>query len=267
MVGWMMWLPAPAQALWHAQQFAVVSPSACPVSFRDAFSFTGNEALLGNTDRGSIGLCAERKFLLAALSAYSVAGSLPFKSGGIGGRLDYNGSPDYNESEVELAYGMRLGKRAAVGLGFSYRTLSIAGYGHAGTLAADFSFLFEPVSHWFIGLRMANVPAGHLGKQQPEKPASVFQLQLGIEASPAVLLTVSMLKEESLSVSARLGIEYQFERQFFAGLGIETTTASPYGKVGWQWKRIRIVLCASFHTVLGTTPTLFVMTEGKTNSS
>ncbi len=251
-----------AQPLYISQQGTTMAPVAAAEKFLDAGSFTGNCALLASTRRWRAGLTGERKFLLPELSFFSAVASLPIDRAGIGMDLVRSGDAAFNETRLGIAYGRSLGKKLSLGIGFSYRQLSIAGYGKAGGFAADLGLMFQPVADWHVGVEVSGLPAGQLGKTHPEKAAARFSLQLGFEASDQVLLELIFYKEERQSPAVKLGIFYQLDGQLFFAIGIDTGTASPYGRAGWQWKRLRVLLGVRFHPVLGATPTLYLMTGG-----
>ncbi|HMH33477.1 MAG TPA: hypothetical protein VK543_10625, partial [Puia sp.] len=63
-----------------------------------------------------------------------------------------------------------------------------------------------------------------------------------------------IIKEEEKPVGVNAALHYAFAKAFFAGIGIMTVTASPYGWAGWAWKELRIDITVSHHPQLGFTP-------------
>jgi hypothetical protein len=251
------------QVVHLSQHLSLVDNGAYSDHFRDACSFVTNTASLDGTEKTSGAILSERKFLLTELSDFSAVFSLPVRNAGAGFHFDYAGSENYNESAFGLAYGRGLGRLASIGIDFHYYLFHLAGHGNAGTFGTGLGILLHPIPHLIIGLGVSDLPAGHIGREYTEKPAAVFTMGFGYEVSEEILISGEVRKEETVQVSVRVGLDYVFGNQFFAGLGVETATAAPYGKAGWQWKNIRVQLAASYHVQLGFTPLLFIMVEGK----
>jgi len=79
-------------------------------------------------------------------------------------------------------------------------------------------------------------------------------MAVGYEATDEVYFAIEMIKEEDRHFNANAVIHYAFSKSFFAGLGILSSTASPYGWAGWAWKDLRIDITVSHHPQLGFTP-------------
>ena len=66
-----------------------------------------------------------------------------------------------------------------------------------------------------------------------------------------------------MPVHVNAGLQYIFSGQFFAGIGIETSSTSHYGGVGLRWKNFRVDLSVTYHLQLGFTPGLVFLFEDK----
>jgi len=95
----------------------------------DVFSFTVNQAALAQLKNSSAGVYGERRFLLSELNNYAVVIGLPTAAGNLGVKADYYGFSDYNETQLGIAYGRKLGEKVDIGAQFNYQGIRIAGYG------------------------------------------------------------------------------------------------------------------------------------------
>jgi len=200
---------------------------------------------------------------LEELNFYLFALSFPAVSGAIGMQMNYFGFAGYNESKLGIAYGKRLGKIVDIGIQFNYNLFHISGYGNTGIINEEVGILFHPDEKINIGLHVYDPFGGAFKKNIGERLASEYQFGIGYEASQQVCVHVEIIKEENKPVYVNTGLQYIFSKQFFAGMGIETSTAAPYGGAGLRWRNLRIDLTVSYHLQLGFTPGLAVFLESK----
>jgi hypothetical protein len=222
--------------------------------FLGPFSFLGNQACLGSQEKLAIGTFSENRFMVEGLNLGSMTLSLPLADGGIGIRLGYFGFADYNESIVGLAYGRSLGKMASLGIQFNYTAYHITGYGNSGAMSIEIGALFHPAENIRIGCYTLQAAGGNSGNLDGEKLSSIYKMGIGYEASEQVFGILEIIKEESQQVSVNAALHYAFAQAWFAGIGIMTATASPYGWAGWAWKDLRVDIIVSHHPQLGYSP-------------
>ena len=252
-----------AQTIHPPQPIPYLTSGTYSDHFTDVFSFTHNSSTLSSLQGISAGVYNERRFLLKELSFYSLALGFPTGSAGIGVQMDYFGFAGYNQSKIGLAYGMKLNKTVSVGLQFDYNLFHISGYGNSSAINFEAGICMHPGGKFTIGLQVFNPVGGKLKKGTDEKLASIYQTGIGYEASKQVLICIEIIKEEDRPVNVNLGLKYIFANCFFAGIGIETATASPYGGAGWHWKNFRVDIAAAYHLQLGFTPSLILVIEIK----
>jgi len=227
--------------------------------FADVFSFTDNQAALSSLKNISAGVYGEQRFLLKETSMYSMAFALPTSSGSFGFQANYFGSSDYNESQLGIAYGKKLGKLIDIGAQFNYYDVRINGYGSAGTMNFEVAAMLHLTEKLHLGLHAYNPVGGRFGKNTEEKLASVFNVGAGYDASKQVFVSTEIVKEENKPVNVNVCLQYAFAKQFFARGGIETQSTSPYAGVGLLWNNCRIDIAVSYHPQLGLTPGMLLI--------
>ncbi len=249
----------PAQAIHSPVQTGYVQFGAYSKQFADPFSFIQNQAALSSLKQACVGIYTSQRFLLKELNLSSLAIAVPLKTGGLGFQVSCFGSSGYNELQAGIAYAKKLGRMADIGIQFNYYMLRIAGYGSSGAVNFEIGALFHPSEKIHLGFHVYNPVGGKLGKSHDEKLAYIYKTGIGYEASEQVLLGAEIVKEENKPVSVHGGLHYVFSKQFFAAIGIETASASPYAAAGLHWKIFRLDITVSYHPQLGFSPGMVLM--------
>ena len=227
--------------------------------FTDVFSFANNQAALCDLKSASVGVYSEQRFLLQETSVYSLAFALPTVAGGFGFGANYFGYSDYNESQLGIAYGKRLGKMVDIGVQFNYYNIRIAGYGSTSAVNFEMGAMFHLTEKLHFGIHLYNPVGGKFGKSTNEKLASIFTVGVGYDASKQVFISAEIVKEENKVVNVNAGLQYMFAKQFFVRGGIETQLSSPYAGVGFLLNAFRIDIAVNYHPQLGFTPGLLLI--------
>lgn len=220
----------------------------------EAFSFTSNQAALASFKKPAFGIYGERKFMLEELSLFAASVALPTNSGNFGLAARRFGSAAYNESEAGLAYGLRLGEKAAVGAQFNYHSFKASGYGNTGFLSIEASSLFFLSDQLQGGFHIYR-PAGNLkGKDGDITPASVYEAGLGYDVSDKLFLTAIGSKTEGLGMQLHAAVQYAFTNSLLCKAGITSGNASFYFGAGVMLPYFRLDAITSFHQHLGVSP-------------
>ena len=149
----------------------------------DVFSFTSNQAALAQLKNSAAGIYAERRFLLSELNNYTAAIAFPTSSGNFGLKTNYFGSVDYNETQIGLAYGIKMGSKVDIGAQFNYNGIKIAGYGSTSAVNFEIGTILHLTEKIHAGIHVNNPVGGKFGKDNLEKLPSVYTIGLGYDAS------------------------------------------------------------------------------------
>jgi hypothetical protein len=220
----------------------------------DVFSFTSNQAALAQLKNVSAGVYGERRFLLSELNNYTAAIGLPTASGNFGLKAGYSGFSDYNETQLGLAYGRKLGSKIDVGVQFNYNGIQVAGYGNASAISFDIGTILHLTDKLNAGVHVSNPVGGKFGKDQQEKLASVYAVGFGYEASDKFFISAEIEKEEDQPVNVNAGLQYKFLPQLLTRVGMSSATSAAWLGLGLNIKSFRVDITASYHPQLGITP-------------
>ena len=229
------------------------------IDHADVFSFTSNQASLAQMKHASAGVYGERRFLLDELALYQLAVAVPTRSGNFGVKAGYYGFSDYNESQMGLAYGRKLGSKVDVGVQFNYNAIRISSYGNSSAINFEIGTVLHLTDKLHAGVHAYNPVGGKFGKNQEEKLASVYTAGLGYEASEKFFVSAEIEKEENQPVNVNAGMQYKFLPQLMARVGIATNTSNVYAGVGLNLKSFRLDVVAGYHPQLGITPGLMLL--------
>lgn len=248
-----------AQSLRHTVALPYIGVNAYSTNQVDALSFTSNQAALANVLQTGVGVYAERRFLLAAASVYTMAVAIPTKMGNFGVVANYFGYNNFNENKLGLAYAKSLGSKVNVGIQFNYQGYRIPGYVNASAINFEAGAIFKFTEKLNGGIHVYNPVGGKLGKSGDEKLPAIYKAGFGFEASENFFAGAEIIKEEDRPVNVTAGFQYQFARQFFLRAGFMSATSAPFAGAGIVYKKLRLDVSGSYHPQLGFSPGLLFM--------
>ncbi len=225
----------------------------------DVFSFTSNQAALAQIKYAAIGLYGERRFLLSELNYFKAVLALPTSTGNFGLKTLYYGFSDYNETQIGLAYGRKLGTKVDIGAQFNYNAIRISGYGNASAINFEIGTILHLTEKMHTGIHANNPVGGKFGKNEEEKLPSVYTIGLGYDASEKFFFGAEVVKEEDQPVSVNAGLQYKFIQQLHARMGLSSATSTAWIGVGLNLRSFRIDISSSYHQQLGLTPGLLLL--------
>lgn len=230
----------------------------------DAFSFTSNQAALAQIKDFEAGVFGEKRFFLTELNFYTAAVVVPTTQGNFGVEANYFGFSSYNESEIGLAYGRKLGDKVDLGVKFNYYAMRTAGYGSAGTINFEGGIIMHLTNKLNAGLHIYNPVGGKFSGKIDEELSSQYTFGLGYEVSERFFISGEVFKEENIPVNLLAGFQYNLDKQFFVRAGLASANGNSYAGAGIKWKSLRLDVSASYHQQLGFTPGLMLIIKPKT---
>ncbi len=233
----------------------------------DVFSFTANQASLAQLKGAAAAVYGERRFLLSELNSYTAAVGLTTSSGNFGIKAGYYGFSDYNETQIGLAYGRKLGSKIDIGAQFNYNGINISsGYSNASAISFEIGTILHLTEKIHAGVHVNNPIGGKFGFDKQEKISSVYTVGLGYEASEKFFVSAEIKKEEDRPVNVNAGFQYKFIPQLLVRAGMSSSTSSAWLGLGLTVKSFRLDVVSSYHPQLGITPGLFLLFNFNKNS-
>ncbi len=245
----------------EAQQFKnnIASPyiglSAYSKNCTDLFGANSNQATLGELKNKAIGVIAERRFGLQELNNFLASFALPTKSGTFGLQANRFGFSSFNETQLGIGYGRTLGDKVSVGGKVNYYSQQIASYGNANNINMEAGMLLHLTQKLNAGISVFNPVGGKFGINKNEKLNSIYKFGLGYDVSEKVFIASEFVKEENTPLNFISAIHYQFEKKFFAKVGLSSAANNFFAAAGLVLNNdFRLDIFISHHQQLGISP-------------
>lgn len=248
-----------AQVLRRPLAAAYTGMGAYSINHVDVFSFTANQASLAQLKNSAAGVYGERRFLLSELNNYTATIGLTTNSGNFGVKANYSGFSDYNETQLGLAYGRKMGNKVDIGAQINYQSIRINSYGNASAVSFELGTILHLTDKLHAGLHATNPVGGKFGKDQQEKLSSVYSFGIGYEASDKFLVSTEIQKEEDQPVNVNAGFQYIFIPQLLVRAGMSSATSAAWLGLGLTIKSFRLDVTTSYHPQLGITPGVLML--------
>lgn len=229
----------------------------------DVFSTRANQAALAQIKGVSAGVYGEQRFMLQHANMFSAAVAVPSQHGNFALQADYFGYANFNESQLGLAYARSLGEALDVGIQFDYYSFRIPAYQSSSAITFEIGVIAHLTDKLNAGVHIYNPVGGQLSKTHDEKLNSIYQFGLGFEPTESFLISAEIIKEEGLPANVNAGMQYNFDKRFFARAGVMTDTGSPYAGAGVAWQQFRLDVAASYHPQLGFSPGIMIIFNPK----
>jgi hypothetical protein len=230
--------------------------------FMDAFSFRANPAGLGNMQLLMVGALTERKWMLKELNQSALAVSFHLGRSGMGFCLQESGDADYNEQELELAYGKNLGK-TEIGIRFGYQQKRAMGYAPDGFGTACIGFRIPVSPQLIVGWEIGLPAFVSSAKSKTEKGPWIFKMGFGQEIRPELLIALQIVKITALPVNIIGILEYRYGEHFIVSFAINSQAGIPYFKTGWTIRGLSVQLYTLYEPSLGFSPGLGLFWQTK----
>ena len=254
---------ADAQSLRKPIAASYTGHGAYSIKHVDLFSATANQAALAQIKNPSFGVYGERRFLLAETNMYSSIIAIPTEEGNFAFQADYFGFKNYNESQLGIAYARSVGNKLDLGIKFNYYSFRIPGFESPSTVNFEIGAIAHLSEKLNAGIHFYNPVGGKLSKTENDKLSSVYTFGIGYEASDNFLVSAEIIKQEDMPVNVIAGVQYNFDKQFFARFGISSQNGSPYSGAGVSWDNFRIDVTVSYHPQFGISPGLMMIMNFK----
>ncbi|MFT3945692.1 MAG: hypothetical protein QM763_03705 [Agriterribacter sp.] len=235
------------------------SSGAYSKNFSDIFSINNNIAALAAVKNFSAAVYGEKRFMLAELGLYSTVLAIPTSSGNFSLSANYYGYKAYNESEISIGYGRKLGDKVDIGATFNYFSLHIPSYGKASALNFDIGAIFHITEQLHSGINIYNPLSSKFGRHTDEKLMSVYKAGLGYDFSASFFSGVEVIKEQGGATGIHASFQYKPIVQLFARAGIVTSNHSWYAGIGYLFKELRVDVTVSMHQQLGISPGILLL--------
>jgi hypothetical protein len=166
----------------------------------------GNTATITSVNKWSVDIGYERKFNIAELSQFSLAGVLHSKYGAIGIIASHFGYGDYNEQKIGVGYGRKLSSSIAIGGQFDYLSIFVRNQGSKGFATMDIGLTYKISKTLKVGSHIFN--PFNTGWSDESDVGTRFRSSLTYTPSDKVDLIVELDKIVFNPLALKFGIVY-----------------------------------------------------------
>lgn len=233
------------------------------VAAADAWSTFNNASAMPFYGKSAVVLQAENRFGMTQLSRAAVGGNFKINEVFIGGTLHYEGYSLYNRHTFGASLARKLSKSLSLGLHMNLNGVQVSGYGSQYRLSGTLAVLARPTKDLSIGLNFENLTrqAWTDNEEFSQYIPAVARLGAEYNVQENVIVAAEFLQELDQPLMIKGGVEYGFEKVFFARAGFSTVTNSFNFGFGYRRQDWSLDFGAGIHQFLGFSPRLSMQWE------
>lgn len=225
------------------------------VASNSFWSVNNNQAGLGFSESSGVGFYYDNHFLINELSLSQLSAVFKTKKGGFGLNVSYFGYGLYNEKKIGLAYGMKLGKRFALGVQMDYLHTFIAeNYGSKSMFTFEIGLMTKITDELTLGAHVYNPIRTQISSYNDERIPTILKLGLNWDLSKDFTAAIEAESDMNNPLVLRAGLEYNIMDLMYARVGISNNPNIFSFGVGLYFGGFKLDFSSSMHQVLGYSP-------------
>ncbi len=230
---------------------------------RDITSIYSNQAGLAYLTSIQAGVFGSRRFMVADINSLGAAFAYPTSSGTFGVDVNYYGFEGFNQQSIGLNYGRKLFDKLAIGGKALVNTTAIPEYGNTSTFTFALGFYSRLLDKLHVAGHIFNPIRMDITINEP-LPTN---LRIGLTYFPSKKTTLNFEAEQVLDYDMRIkaGMEYQMIEQVYLRFGVQNEPVQASFGIGFDIDYLKIDVASQYHQVLGFTPGISVIYNGKPN--
>ena len=228
------------------------------VALGDEESAMHNIAALAQVDNFAVAASFRQGFMEEGIGCASFGGVVPVGFGAGALTFLHFGNVDYNEQSVNLLYGIPIGQRIAMGVGFHYLHSGTSDpyYEPLNRMTFSLALRYAPTKAFSVGFRAFNPSAVVSDADASPRLPALLNLGLSYRLTEQLLAVAEVEKDLQHLATFRFGVEYLFHEVYAFRVGVNTQPAVYTFGFGLRKEHFGADIAAEFHSVLGLTPQL-----------
>ena len=228
------------------------------ITLGDEESAMHNIAALAQVDNFAVAASFRQGFMEEGMGCASFGGVVPVGFGAGALTFLHFGNADYNEQGVNLLYGIPIGQRIAMGVGFHYLHSGTSDpyYEPLNRMTFSLALRYAPTKAFSVGFRAFNPSAVVSDADASPRLPALLNLGLSYRLTEQLLAVAEVEKDLQHLATLRFGVEYLFHEVYAFRVGFNTQPAVYTFGFGLCKEHFGADIAAEFHSVLGLTPQL-----------
>ncbi len=222
-----------------------------------------NPALLGTINQMQTGIFYQNRFLLKQLGLKAVAFVLPLNNSALGLTFSSFGYSIFQENQLKLSYGMKLGEKVNAGVGLSWLNNQINGIEYVrkyNFILPEMALMYQVTKNLTIATSVYNPVMQKIkSSRYDERLPTVFKLGGRYTLSDKVILYSQINKDLDFDASVRAGMEYFVSEKLILNMGIATTATLAAFGVSYRLNDWGLNFGTSYHQQLGFSPSVGIV--------
>jgi len=223
------------------------------VSIVDEWSGFSNVGASAFIEKSSIGLNYSNRYFLNELHQNDLVGSLKLSKGVLSTGFSYAGFSAFSSTRSCIGYALKLKNNLGLGVQLTHNTsrFSQLALKTDHYFSANVGLYYKVQDNWAIGVSMVNL-FGYIKRENDQ--LSIFKIGTHHILSEKVEAYLEVEKSSARPIQLKAGLEYQPLTNFFFRVGVNGEPLTVSGGFGYLFSKIRLDVAASYHQILGWSP-------------
>jgi hypothetical protein len=227
----------------------------CGVAIPDVWSVSSNQAGIAFTEKPTIAIYHEQRFMIKELNLSSFAAVVPVRYGYFGTQLTYFGYSKYHELKAGLAYALKLNKKLSAAIQLNYFSTFIpTSESKYQQINFECGLMFKLNENFMSGFHVFNpIPEKRTQNNEIMIPTNA---QLGFAYNIRKIVTMTAETEAGYDIEPiyKFGLEYFPVKLLALRMGISSGSINYSFGLGYILRRFQTNIAFTNHEVLGFTP-------------
>ena len=209
------------------------------VAIEDEWAIFNNPAGINKTESGTALFGYRSRFAVAAFNTMGAAYLQPIGPIHLGMNAFRFGDHLFSEQKIGMVVANRIGM-VALGGAINYIQYNVEGLGTRDLAAFDFGGVVTFMEGLALGAFVSNLNQASVSKSEGEKLPTIMRLGLTYAPVSSVLINGEIEKDLDFDEVIKLGVEYNFYKQFYARTGFLTQPFQSSFGLGFRPRRYMI---------------------------
>jgi len=233
------------------------------LTVNDAWSVFNNPAAMSDSDKASLGIFYENRFLLRETGFGAIAFATPLLNGNLGVGVTHFGFELFQRNRVSVGYSLKLSRFLSMGINVNYFSVRQSDfYSNFNVVNFELGVLTRINEKFSIAARIFNpLNFSYFENDDLKMPVSI-ELGFSYLFSKSLLLAIETGKAINEKIPVfKSGIEYNINQYFDFRIGLSLVPLEYTFGIGYKIHGFGFDMAFIYHQILGITPNISINYE------